>query len=324
MSIIEQARQVLDIEARAILNLKDRIGPAFERAVRILLSCRGKVVVVGMGKSGQVCRKIAATLASTGTPAFFVHPAEGVHGDLGMIAKGDVVMGISNSGETAELLQILCMVKRLDLPIIALTGRLHSGLAKSADVVLDISVEEEACPMGLAPTASTSAALAMGDALAIALLNERGFKESDFALLHPGGMLGKKLLYRVKDLMKTGDQLPVVGVDADMQVTLMQMSAKRMGVTAVTDEQGRLVGVITDGDLRRFLRDKRRKNSEFFNLKAGQLMTREPKTIEQGALAGQAIHGMEKYKITSLFIVDESTHLIGIIHLHALLQAKIV
>ncbi|MBI3019246.1 MAG: KpsF/GutQ family sugar-phosphate isomerase [Deltaproteobacteria bacterium] len=317
---LEQAKRVLRIEAEAILSLIEKIGADFDRAVDLLLQCKGKVVVTGMGKSGQVCRKISATLASTGTPAFFLHPAEGIHGDLGMLAKEDAVIAISYSGETDELLQILPMVKRLGLPIIALTGNVSSTLAKTADVVLDLHVREEACPMGLAPTASTTATLAMGDALAVSLLEKRGFKEDDFALLHPGGTLGRKLLFRVKDLMKTGKEIPLVRTDSDMKQVLVEITSKQLGVTGVLDEESQLIGIITDGDLRRGLNKK----TDFFDQRPLEIMTKDPKTIHQEELADKALHLMEKHSITSLFILNEKSYPIGIIHLHDLIKARIV
>lgn len=320
MSSLEQAKRVLRIEAEAILGLIEKIGIDFDRAVDILLQCKGKVVVTGMGKSGQVCRKISATLASTGTPAFFLHPAEGIHGDLGMLAKEDAVIAISYSGETDELLQILPMVKRLGLPIIALTGNVNSTLAKTADVVLDLHVREEACPMGLAPTASTTATLAMGDALAVSLLEKRGFKEDDFALLHPGGTLGRKLLFRVKDLMKTGKEIPLVRTDSDMKQVLIEITSKQLGMAGVLDEEGQLIGIITDGDLRRGLNKK----IDLFEQRPLEIMTKHPKTIHQEELAVAALHIMEKHSITSLFILNENSYPIGIIHLHDLIKARIV
>ena len=320
MSSLEQAKRVLRIEAEAILGLIEKIGTDFDRAVDLLLQCKGKVVVTGMGKSGQVCRKISATLASTGTPAFFLHPAEGIHGDFGMLAKEDVIIAISYSGETDELLQILPMVKRLGLPIIALTGNVNSTLAKTADVVLDIHVREEACPMGLAPTASTTATLAMGDALAVSLLEKRGFKEDDFALLHPGGTLGRKLLFRVKDLMKTGKDIPITRTDSDMKQVLVEITSKQLGVTGVLDQDGQFIGIITDGDLRRALNKK----TDFFDQRPIEIMTKDPKTIHQEELAVAALHIMEKHSITSLFILNDKFYPIGIIHLHDLIKARIV
>lgn len=320
MSSLEQAKRVLRIEAEAILGLIETIGENFDHAVDILLQCKGKVVVTGIGKSGQICRKIAATLASTGTPAFFLHPAEGIHGDLGMLAKEDVVIAISYSGETDELVQILPMVKRLGLPVIAMTGNSTSTLAKTADIVLDLRVREEACPMGLAPTASTTATLAMGDALAVSLLKKRGFKEDDFALLHPGGALGRKLLFRVKDLMKTGKEVPLIRTDSDMKQVLIEITSKQLGVTGVLDEEGQLIGIITDGDLRRGLNKK----VDFFGQRPIEIMTHHPKTIHQEELAGKALHIMEKHSITSLFVANERSYPIGIIHIHDLIKARIV
>ena len=318
MKSLDHARRVLAIEAQAILDLKDRLGKEFDQAVQLLLKCRGKVVVTGMGKSGQVCRKIAATLSSTGTPAFFLHPAEGIHGDLGMIAKGDVVVAVSNSGETREVIQILPNVKRLDIPLISMTGNCESSLAKSSDVVLDLSVKEEACPMGLAPTASTTVTLAMGDALAVALLEERGFKETDFALLHPGGSLGRRLLW-VKDIMKTGDAIPLVEAGTSMKETLIEMTTKRLGVTGVTDAAGKLIGAVTDGDLRRHLGY----SENVMKKTALEVMSPSPKTIGDSELIGRAMLLMESHKITSLFIVDKESYPIGVIHLHDLIEAKL-
>ena len=327
-SSIDQAKRVLRIEAEAILSLLDKVGENFDKALDLLLHCHGKVVVTGIGKSGQVCRKIAATLASTGTPAFFLHPAEGIHGDLGMITKDDVALAISYSGETDELLQIMPMMKRLGIPIVAMTGNLNSTLARVSDIALDLSVPEEACPLGLAPTASTTATLAMGDALAVALLEKRGFKEADFALLHPGGTLGRKLLFKVKDLMKVKESIPLIKTETDMRETLMEITSKHLGTTGVVDEDGKLVGIITDGDLRRHLRNDTGKDmgkgADFFSRKAREAMTPHPKTIDQQELASKALHIMEKHSISSLFVVDSDAHPIGIIHLHDLIKAKLV
>src|SRR5512135_1203080 len=250
--MLEHARKVLRIEAEAILALVDKLDGGFTRAVNLILKCRGRVVVTGMGKSGHIGNKIAATLASTGTPALFLHPAEGIHGDLGMVTKGDVVIALSNSGETEELSRMLPSLKRIGIKIIALTGSTESTLAKNSDVVIDVGVKEEACPLGLAPTASTTATLAMGDALAVALLEQRGFREEDFACFHPGGTLGKKLLLRVRDLMHIGDEIPMVSEDTLIKDAIYQISSKKMGITAVLNASGRLVGVISDGDLRRW------------------------------------------------------------------------
>lgn len=319
-SSLDQAKRVLRIEAQAILNLIEKVGNEFEEAIRILLECKGKVIVTGMGKSGQICRKIAATLASTGTPAFFLHPAEAIHGDLGMIAKTDVVIGISYSGETDELLQILPSIKRLGVSVIALTGNTKSSLAKASDIVLDLSVREEACPMGLAPTASTTATLALGDALAVTLLEKRGFQKEDFALLHPGGTLGRKLLIKVRDVMKKGDEIPMIKMGSTMKEALVEITFKQLGVTGVIDEEGRLKGIITDGDLRRHLK----KEVNLLNQKVEEVMTQNPRTIGQEELASKAVHIMEKHAITSLFIINESFYPIGIIHIHDLVKSRVI
>lgn len=316
---VEHGRRVLDVEARAIAALKDRLDQRFERALELLYGCAGKVVVSGMGKSGLVGQKIAATLASTGTPAFFVHPAEGLHGDLGMVARGDVLIAISNSGETEEVLKILPFMKRLNIPVIALTGRLQSTLAKHSEAVLDISVEEEACPLGLTPTASTTATLAMGDALAIALLEKRGFREEDFAQFHPGGTLGRRLLLRVRDLMHQGEAIPQVPASAAARDAIVEMTRKKLGMTTVVDEAGQLVGVITDGDLRRLLE----RGVDLATSPAGRLASPHPKTIGPDELAARAVQTMEQFSITSL-VVCEDRRVVGVIHLHDLLKSGIV
>ena len=319
--LIEQAKNIIKIEADAVGALVDRIDERFVEAIEIMYSCTGKVVVTGMGKSGTIGKKIAATLASTGTPALFLNSAEGSHGDLGMVSKGDVVLAISNSGETAEILNMLPTLKRLDIKIISMTGNLNSVLATRADVSIDVSVKEEACPMGLAPTASTTAALAMGDTLAITLLNKRGFSEEDFAVFHPGGNLGRKLLLTVEDLMHAGDTIPVVQMDTLMKDAIMEISSKRFGITAVTNDDSRLQGVITDGDLRRGLE---KWGADFFSLKAADSMTHSPKTIQKDILAAKAVSIMEKYSITVLMVADSENNIEGIIHLHDLLKAGIV
>jgi arabinose-5-phosphate isomerase len=315
------AKRVLLIESDAVRALAERLGPEFEKAVRILKECQGKVVVTGLGKSGLVGQKIAATFASTGTPSFFLHPAEGLHGDLGMLSKSDVVLALSNSGETEELLKLVPYFRRLGLLLVVMTGRTDSTLAGAADVVLDVSVKEEACPYKLVPTASTTAMLAMGDALALALLEEKGFKPEDFAVLHPAGALGKKLLLKVSDLMRKGEQLPVVSPEAGMKEVILTMSSKMLGHTAVV-EGGKLAGVISDGDLRRAME----KYPDLLQLKAGDIMTRNPKSISPEALAAEALSRMEKHSITALLVVDSpgTNHLIGIIHLHDLLKAGVV
>jgi len=319
---IDEAKRVLRVEAQAILDLAERIDENFSRAVELLYQCRGKVILMGMGKSGLVARKIASTFASTGTPSFFLHPAEGLNGDFGMLAKEDVVIAISNSGETRELIEALPLIKRYGNRLITLSGNPKSTLAKAGDVHLNIHVKEEACPLGLAPTASTTATLALGDALAVTLMVKRGFKESDFALLHPGGVLGKRLLLRVEDLMHVGDAFPIVSEKALMKEAIFQITSKRLGVTGVCDQEGRLVGVITDGDLRRALE----KFSDLLNRQASEVMTRNPKWIERDALAATAVRKMEEYSITSLFVFNDPSDRIpvGIIHLHDLLKAGVV
>jgi arabinose-5-phosphate isomerase len=320
--IIKRAKQVLQIEAKAIEQLMARINEHFVQAVELILACEGKVVVTGVGKSGIIGQKIASTLASTGTPAFFLHPTEGIHGDLGMLEKKDIVVAISNSGETDELSQILPLIKRYGNKLIALTGKDKSTLARAGDVVLDVSVEEEACPLGLAPTASTTATLAMGDALAVALLEKRGFKKEDFAILHPGGKLGKQLLLRVQDLMHVGDELPMVYEETMMKGALVEITSKRLGVTGVMNKRHELVGVITDGDLRRALE----RHTDLLERTAGEIMTQNPKSIEADTLAAQAVQRMEEHSITSLFVFDKSGERTprGIIHLHDLLKAGVV
>ena len=311
---------MLRIEAEAILGLIPRLDERFERAVELLRGCSGRVIVTGMGKSGLIGRKIAATLASTGTPAHFLHPAEGVHGDLGMVARGDVVLALSNSGETDEVLAILPPLKRLGVPIVLLTGNPTSSLARQCEVVLDVSVPEEACPMNLAPTSSTTAALAVGDALALALLELRGLRPEDYAALHPRGSLGWRALFRVSDLMLTGDAVPVVPESTPLREVIVEMTQKRKGMTTVIDGAGRLAGVITDGDLRRLHLTGR----SIDDLSAGQMASAEPKTIRAEDLASKALEVMETWQITSLVIVDEARRPVGLIHLHDILRAKIV
>jgi arabinose-5-phosphate isomerase len=322
LTVLDQAKDVFRKEANAILSLIDRVNEDFIRAVTLLQSCTGKVIVTGIGKSGIISQKIASTLSCSGTPALFLHPAEGIHGDIGMVSKNDVVIAVSNSGETDELLKILPVIKRLGIKLIVVTGNPESLLSKSGDAVLDLGVQEEACPLGLIPTTSTAAAMAMGDALALALLERRGFKEEDFAALHPGGALGRKLLLRVEDVMHVREALPLVSEHDPMQVALIEMSSKRLGVTGVVTEQGELAGIITDGDLRRGL--ERKKN--LLSLTVQDVMTRNPRTIEKEALAAQALQMMEQYSITSLFIVAASglKKPEGIIHLHDLLKAGMV
>jgi len=317
---LQEGRRVLDIEARAIAGLIERLDHRFTEAVDLLYGCAGKVVVTGMGKSGLIGQKIAATLASTGTPAFFLHPAEGIHGDLGMLARRDALLAISNSGETEEVLKLLPFVKRLNIAVIALTGRAQSTLAKNSEVVLDVSVSEEACPMGLAPTASTTATLAMGDALAIALLQKRGLKEEDFAQFHPGGTIGRRLLLKVRDLMHQGEAVPRIGHRATAREAILEMTGKKLGMTTVVDGQERLLGVITDGDLRRFLE----KGTDLTHASAGDLASKNPKTIGPDELAARAVQIMEQYAITSLVVLEGDRRIAGVIHLHDLLKSGVV
>lgn len=315
---LETARKVLQTEREALDLLLERLSGSsakmFERAVELTFACRGRVVISGMGKSGIIAQKIAATLTSTGTPAFFLHPAEAAHGDLGMLVEGDVLVALSYSGETDELNQLLPTLKRLGIPIVALTGNGKSTLGQAADVVLDISVEREACSLNLTPTASTAAMMALGDALAIVLLERRGFREEDFARLHPGGRLGKRL-QRVENLMHTGDQAPRVSPSTTMPDVIYEMSRKGLGMTTVVQDSNRLVGIITDGDLRRLLQRSEQKALE---LTAGECMTQNPVTIRKTELAGTALRLMEQRKITALVVVDSEQRLEGVIHLHDL------
>jgi arabinose-5-phosphate isomerase len=314
------ARNVLDIEADAVRALAERIDGGFVAAVGLLLGCRGRVVVSGIGKSGHVARKLAATFASTGTPAFFVHPAEASHGDLGMVTADDVFVAVSNSGESEELIEILPLVKRIGAKLIAMTGRPESTLAKLADVHLDSGVEKEACPMNLAPTASTTAALALGDALAVAVLDARGFGPDDFARSHPGGALGRRLLTYVRDVMRTGDQLPKVPTTATVSDALFQLTAKRMGMTAIVDDGDRVMGIFTDGDLRRVLE----RTGDFRKLPIVEVMTRGPRTIVADHLAVEAVELMERYRINQLLVVDDAGKLIGALNMHDLFSKKVI
>lgn len=315
-----QARQVLEMEAQAILSLCDRLGESFDRAAELILKCEGKVVVTGMGKSGHIATKIAATLASTGTPAFFVHPAELHHGDFGMLDKKDIVVALSGSGETQEIKLALEPIKRLGLPLIALTGNLESTLARYSDVALDVGVQREACPLNLAPTSSTTATLAMGDALAVVVMTRRGFKAEDFARSHPGGSLGR-MLVTVRDIMRSGIAVPQVTMDAGYDSVLAEIDAKRLGFTTVCDGDGRLKGIITDGDLRRA---QVRYGTQVFARTAGEIMTASPKTIAESSLAVEALRIMEKHSISDLMIVDGDCKPTGVIHLKDLLRAGIV
>ena len=317
---IALARQVLDIEADALRTLAGRLDHAFVDAVRLILACRGRVVVSGMGKSGHVGGKIAATLASTGTPAFFMHPGEASHGDLGMIAHDDVVLALSNSGESAELVGIVPLIKRRGVRLVAMTGNPTSTLAREADVHLDAGVAREACPLNLAPTASTTTALALGDALAVALLDARGFSADDFARTHPGGSLGRRLLVHVRDVMHTGAALPKVAQEATLKEALFEMTQKGLGMTAVTDASGRVAGLFTDGDLRRALEHP----LDLQQATVAELMTRNPKTIRADALAVAAVEKMETMKINGLLVVDADNALVGALNMHDLLRAGVV
>src|SRR5277367_57819 len=311
---LDTARRVLRIEAQAIQDVLARLDKTFEKAVDLLFACKGRVVVTGMGKSGLVGRKVSATLSSTGTPSFFLHPADALHGDLGMLARGDSLLAVSYSGETEEIIQLLEALKRLEAPLITLTGRTQSTLAKASDVTLDVSVREEACSLNLAPTASTTVAMAVGDALAVSLLERRGFQPNDFAELHPAGRLGRKLL-RVENKMHAGDALPRVGLDTPMPDVIHEMSSKGLGMTTVLEQDGRLAGIVTDGDLRRLME---KHHGATLEMNAGAAMTRNPQTIGPHVLASEALNQMEKRKITSVVVVDESKKVLGVVHLHDL------
>ncbi|MCP2604870.1 KpsF/GutQ family sugar-phosphate isomerase [Candidatus Aminicenantes bacterium AH-873-B07] len=315
--MINVGKKVLEVEAEAVKNLIDRIDKQFEKAVELLYECKGKVVITGIGKSGLIAQKIAATFTSTGTPAIFIHPTEAVHGDLGIILDDDIIIAISYSGETKEIITLLEFIKRIGVKLIALTGNKSSKLAKYSDIVLDISVEQEACPIGLIPTSSTTAALAMGDALAIAVMQKKGFGKEDFAFVHPRGQIGKKLL-KVKHLMHTGEEIPIVCTNTSMRETVEEMTRKKLGVTCVIDKNKKLVGIITDGDLRRLLI----KYGSFMNKTAGECMKHDPITIDKEELATEALNIMEERKITSLIIKNKKGEVEGIIHLHDLWRTE--
>jgi arabinose-5-phosphate isomerase len=319
---ISIAQRVLAIEADAIRSVSGRLSGSLEQAVDLILKCEGKVIVTGMGKSGHVARKIAATLTSTGTPAFFVHPGEGLHGDLGVIAKNDIVLAISYSGNSSEVVGILPSVKHIGAPLIAMTGKLDSPLAEAAEVVLDVRVEEEACPLGLAPTASTTATLALGDALAVVLLERREFTEKDFARFHPGGSLGRRLIILVSDLMHKGDEVPRVPSGCIVSDAVVEMSSKRLGITGVFDSSDRLIGCLTDGDLRRGMQ----KYDNFFSRPADDIMTKNPKRVPAEMLAVEALRFMEQTRISAAFVTDEKddTKIVGAVHMHDLLKAGLV
>jgi arabinose-5-phosphate isomerase len=317
----QMARAVINIEAQAVADLAGRIGTDFVHACRFMYDCEGRIVVLGMGKSGHIGDKIAATLASTGSPAFFVHPGEASHGDMGMITSDDVVLALSNSGETAEILTILPLIKRLGVPLIALTGKPGSTLAQAADAHLDASVEKEACPLGLAPTSSTTAALVMGDALAVSLLEQRGFTADDFALSHPGGSLGRRLLLHIEDIMHGGDNMPSVAESASLSETLLEMTQKGLGMTGIVDADGKLAGIFTDGDLRRVL-DHGEVNVH--QVQIAEVMTRGCKTARPRQLAVEVLSMMEQFKINSLMVLDEQHRPVGALNMHDLLRAGVV
>lgn len=318
-NITDLAKEVLEIEAHSILKLKNGIGENFAKAIDILYSCKGRVIVTGMGKSGIIGKKIAATLSSTGTPSYFLHPAESTHGDSGIITRDDVIIAISNSGETKELLNLLPLIKRFGVQMIAMTGGMNSTLAKTSDVTLDISVEKEACPLNKAPTASTTATLAMGDALAVCLLEKRGFSEEDFLVYHPSGALGKGILYKVEELMIQGEKLPLASEDDLFTEVIELISEKRLGIAVLTDKNGIMTGILTDGDIRRTLI----KYNNVQGLKAKEVMTINPKTVLPDDLAAKALNLMEKYSITALAITDENKKPVGILHIHDLLRAGV-
>ena len=313
------ARKVLQTEAAAILALVDRLDDRFDRAIRLLIDCRGRVIVTGMGKSGIICRKIAATLASTGTPAFFLHPAEAIHGDLGVLQADDVIVALSYSGETDELLGLIETIKRLGARLIAITGDPQSSLSKAADVALDCHVSKEACPLNLVPTASTTAALALGDALAMTLLVAKGFKQEDFANLHPGGKLGKRLM-RAGQLMHAGDQAPIVRSSDGMREVIYEISRKKLGMSCVVDAAGRLVGIITDGDLRRHMAD----TANLLEQRAEAVMTSNPVTISPDTLAVEVLNALERRKITSVVVVNDEQQVLGVVHLHDLWRTEMI
>jgi len=317
---LQLGRDVLTLEADSVRDLSQRIGADFIRAWEICLACQGRIVVTGMGKSGHIASKIAATLASTGTPAFFVHPGEASHGDLGMITGQDAVMALSNSGETGEVLTILPLIKRLGVPLISMTGRPSSTLAQAADANLDVSVEREACPLNLAPTSSTTAALAMGDALAVALLESRGFTQEDFARSHPGGSLGRRLLLHLEDLMHSGDEVPSVGEQTPMRDALLEMTLKGLGMTAVVDDQHRVIGIFTDGDLRRSLD----RQLDVHATPIREVMTPSPRTANASMLAGEALKMMETHRINQLLVTDSDGRLVGALNMHDMLRAGVV
>ncbi len=316
---LNSAKRTIAIESAAVAALTERINEQFSRACELMLACEGRVVVTGMGKSGHIGKKIAATLASTGTPAMFVHPGEASHGDMGMITSKDVVLALSNSGSTAEVVTLLPLLKRLAIPLVAMTGKPSSDLAQAAEAHIDASVSEEACPLGLAPTSSTTVSLVLGDALAIALLEARGFTAEDFAFSHPGGALGRKLLLKVEDIMHTDNEIPRVASGASLSQALLEMSSKALGMTTIQDDQGSLIGLFTDGDLRRTIDH----GVDIQGAVIDEVMTRDPQRVSPGKLAAEALHIMEERKITALIVVDEANHPVGVLHLHDILRAGV-
>jgi len=314
--IKKRAIEVLKIEGEAVLSLIERVDSSFEKAIFLILNCKGRVIVSGVGKSGIIANKLASTLSSTGTPSFFLHPTESLHGDIGMVTRDDLFIILSNSGQTQEINRLIPIIKRLNIKLIALCGNRNSTLAKNADVFIDVSVEKEACPFGFIPTASTTAALAMGDALAIALLEKKGLTPDEFALFHPGGALGRILLLKTSDLMHKGDEMPIVYLNTPMKEVILEMTRKRLGMTIVVDSSFKVCGIITDGDLRRHLEGEK----VIFSLKASDIMTKNPKTIEEDSLAIKALKVMEDFSITSLVIKDNSEKPIGVIHIHDCLR----
>lgn len=318
--ICDFGRAVIATEAEMISSLIDRIDKNFAQACHYLHQCEGRIAVMGVGKSGHISKKIAATFASTGSPAFFIHPSEARHGDIGMITKKDVLLVLSNSGESEEIISILPFIKRLDIPLISLTGRSNSTLAKAATINIDVSVEKEACPLGLAPTSSTTAALVMGDALAMALLEKRGFTEKDFALSHPGGTLGRRLLLRVNELMHKDDKIPIISREASLKEALVEMTQKKLGMTTIVNEHSELVGIFTDGDVRRAFDN----NADIHKTQIYQVMSKNPKTISHEILAAEALSIMETYKITSLIVTNAQSQPVGIIHIHDILRAGVI
>lgn len=319
-SFEQLGRETIELEANALAALAKRIDGNFARACELILATQGRVIVVGMGKSGHIGGKIAATLASTGTPAFFVHPGEASHGDIGMITPADIVLAISHSGETEEILRILPIIKRMGAKLVALTGRPESSLARQADAILDAGVEKEACPLNLAPTASTTAALAVGDALAVALLKRRGFTHEDFARSHPGGLLGRRLLLYVRDIMHTGSEIPAVNLDASLREALLEMTSKGLGMSGVVDADGRLAGILTDGDLRRLLN----RGVDVYKAKISEVMTRSPKVTHPDRLAAETVEMMRSRKINGLFVVDDENRVVGALNMHDLLRSGVV